>query len=201
MALKEPEVKHIWCFGPELRIHLVPKSGQHAMMKHGMDQNHPVFNRAIVKRCAADKEDGDHFRVMCVRHPLDRLVSCWKFFTEERKWSINKGDMKNWGVTKNMHFEDFCKHYIGHYMENMHTQPQVDFKGEHEINLLFPIEKLDLAWSALHDLFPEYTNPEVKRTHGSGRGPWKDYVYPSLEKKLMKVLGEDLDLYNEALSR
>ena len=201
MALREPtlEMNYVWHFGQELRLHLIPKNAHHAMLKHGMDQGKPIWNTAIVRTDVAEKEE-NVFRVMCVRHPLDRLVSCWRYFTE-RDWLSDRGYMKGWGAKYKMSLEDFCKHYIENYERNIHTIPQVFYKGGQDINLLYPIEKLDLAWSALHDLFPEYTNPTIQRTHESGRGPWEDYVYPSLNRKLMKVLGPDLELYQEAQAR
>ena len=170
------------------------------MMKHGMNQNHPVFNR-VIAQVESTKQEENVFRVMCIRHPLDRLVSCWKYFTEREWQTRDDGCMRAWGASYKMHFEDFCKHYLENYQTNIHTIPQVFYKGGQEINLLYPIEKIDLAWEALHDLFPEYVNPTIQKTHESSRGHWNYYVYPSLQRKMMKVLGADLELYEEALQR
>ncbi len=204
MALREPkvEMKYVFCFGDYLRMHFVPKNAHYAMNKYGMNQSNPMWDLAIRRQENTVQEDGV-YRVMCVRHPLDRLVSTWAFFCKSHSDKlVDETKMADCGYYRGMSFEEFCEIYEEMYECNMHTVPQVFFTGGHYIHHLFPLEKLNEAWAELSDLFgKDLVHPKIAEVgHQSKRGPWQGYYSPKMQTSLLGLLQDDLDLYEEAVN-
>lgn len=202
MALKKPnlalrdDLPFVFCFGPRLRMHFVPKNAHYAMNKYGMNQGNPIFDVGIPRLDCSEKEEGV-YRVMCVRHPLDRLVSIYSFFMKNELW-YHRGHLDD-QYYLNMPFEEFCEVYENTYETNIHTIPQIFYKGGQDIDFLYKYEELDRAWYDLHKMFPDLIKEKIREVgHKSKHGPWEEYYTKELRKKMEKLLVEDLELYEEA---
>ena len=191
------ELPYVFCFGERLRLHLIPKNAHYAMNKYGMNQGNKIFDIGIPRKDVKEREGGV-YRVMCVRHPLDRLVSCYSFFCLNETW-FSRGQLPEDYYFK-MSFEEFCEAYEKNYEFNIHTVPQIFYKGGQDLDLLFRIEDIKKGWYELHKEFPDLVKPEISAIgHKSKRGPWQEYYSPELRKTMEDLLGEDLALYEEAV--
>jgi len=172
-----------------LRVHLIPKIA------------HSQIARAIGEKQIGQRVDcnepSDDFRMMVVRHPLDRIVSAYSFFCKERTNLPFNDGMRVLGYKRDMTFSDFLDHVLEHHEENVHTARQVLFKGNQEIDLLVPVEKLNDVWPDVAKRF-NLSNLEEKHANRSTHNHWEDY-YSEVERDIAElVFKEDLDLYNLA---
>ena len=168
-----------------LIVHLIPKVGHTTISQliAGKNPKHII-----------PSEDVPGFRFMCVRHPLDRIVSAWAFFTSR---PVFHEHMERIGYKKDMSFSEWLDFCLDKYGENVHTDKQILFTGGHEIDFLVPLEDLDEAWKLLSGRFKL---PSMKRFNASIHKPWEEYYDHKQKAAAEIVFSEDMELYNKALN-
>jgi hypothetical protein len=134
-----------------------------------------------------------YYKFAVVRHPLDRLVSNWSFFTKRPV----KESYRNLGVYQGMEFEEFVDVISSDPSVNPHFDFQIGFLGGQEMDEVCPMERLNERWKTLSQEFN--LNPLPDKYNSSKRGNWEQYYSNNLKQNTLKVFKEDLDLYNYSL--
>ena len=155
---------------PGLCVYTVPKVASYAI-------------RSAMKRAktANPNEDIPGFRFMVVRHPLERLVSCWAFF----------------GHNRGMAFEDFWGVCRQNYMQDVHTMPQACFTGGRRMDRRVRLEALNEEWDKIREKFPRLGR--IKQRNASEHGPWQAYFTPDIQAEAEEIYAADLALYRSAI--
>ena len=173
-----------------LRVHICPKvaSASISAAMIGVRYNHTFT-----------EEEGPEYRWMVVRHPLDRLVSCWAFFcNSETPLEIDgQHDIKTLGYRYGMPFDEFLDIAIESHAKNAHTEKQILYAGNHKFDRLCRLENIAAEWSALRKRFLMLKRPLIV-THQSKHGHWSEYYSDLQSEKAMNVFAEDLELYHRA---
>lgn len=137
--------------------------------------------------------------LMAVRHPLDRMVSMFSYFLHNENHRTYKfaPNLQRLGYRRGMPFEEFLPVFKEQYMNDLHTLPQVYFKGKRDIDILVPLEDLSEKWN--RDIKPRWPAFRyMEKTHQSQRAPWDTYFTPETREEFETLLAEDLELYNHA---
>jgi len=176
------------CHG--LRIHICPKVAT-ASISGGT-------HRQVICHVPPDMP-GEEYRWMCVRHPLDRLVSAWAFFcnSETDAEITGQHDIEPLGYYWGMPFDEFLDLALEKHDLNNHTKMQVTFAGPHEFDKLARFENLAVEWEKLRKHIP-YLH-KLKHTHKSEHDAWMDYYEDSkMWNKAMDTFRADVELYGKA---
>ena len=119
-----------------VRVHLIPKVASEAIYK--------AFHQEKRAHLETPEENGGEFRLVVVRHPLDRLVSNWAYFCRGSPTELNgQPQIRKLGYTDNMAFDDFLEVALEQHEQNVHTRAQVEFIGPHKVDRLVPLHRLD----------------------------------------------------------
>jgi len=167
-----------------LRVHLIPK------VAHSSIGN--TIGESVIDTVYPWEESED-YRVMVVRHPLDRIVSSWAFFTRERpthcltKYMLNKCEDES--------FEQWCLAVLDNYDYDQHFDKQVIFAGGQAIDALIKMENLNKEWPAIASRFHL---PAIRFENQSKHDHWSTYYTPELRRKAEAVFSTDIILYNSA---
>lgn len=173
-----------------LRVHICPKvaTASISAAMHGVHYYHE-----------SPEVDGDEYRWMCVRHPLDRLVSCWAFFCNSEDDSEIRGqhDVMSLGYYHGMPFDEFMDIALEKHELNAHTRKQLRYAGSHGFDHLCKFENLAEEWRKLQARFPFLKKP-LPMTHKSNHRNWKMYYTDEQRQRAEDVYADDLDLYGMA---
>lgn len=172
-----------------LIVHLIPKVAHSAIGNH--------LGKGVVETIKpTDQREG--YRFMCVRHPLDRIVSGWSFFTQQAaKYHILHESVELLGYKADMSFKEWLAHCLVHYDENIHTAKQIMFTGGHEIDELCAIENLSTQWIPLQR---KYNLDAMEVCNASIHNPWEEYYDDASRAVAEEVFSEDIELYMKALN-
>lgn len=172
-----------------LRVHLIPK------VAHSSIGN--TIGELVIDN-VYPTEDSDDYRVMVVRHPLDRMVSSWAFFTQKRSKHALHGYLKsNYCKDPNnsMLFKEWCKGVMENYSYDPHFDKQVIFTGGQTIDALIKMENLNTEWPIIAKRFKL---PNMLYENSSEHNFWRGYYTPELKAEAEEVFSEDIILYNDA---
>ena len=175
-----------------LKIHFCPKvasrSISDAMYKVRYRLEYPIAS------------GGYHW--MVVRHPLDRLVSCWAFFCN----GPNKAVLSNAlaisdqevaepiGYKHGMTFGAFLNIALRKHDLNLHTVKQVEFAGH--LDHICRLENLEEEWAVLIERFP-FLRP-LAHANKSDHNEWPKH-YSSIDRqRAEEVFSEDVELFERA---
>lgn len=186
-----PKFKNVLNCAGKLRVHLVPKCATSSITR--AVKLNPIHS-------AFPEEEGPEHRFMCVRHPLDRIVSFWAFFIAQGGERLNSNGIGALGYWKNMPFEKCLEHMLQNdtYTMNHHSQPQVLMAGPHEIHQLVRLENLTEEWDKLTKQF-EKIHP-IGFFHRTDHDQWHTYYKDlSLKKQAEEVFSKDIELYERAI--
>jgi len=164
-----------------LRVHTVPKvasTSQSAAM---------LWKRPC--RAYPD-EQNDDYKFMAVRHPFDRLVSAWIYFTPAER--LRHSQVFKHAVWPDMPFGAFVELVCQHPMKDKHTATQVRFKGGVEIDDLVRLEDMAPRWNALVGRFPVATMAHRNKTDHKS---WPEYFTPALKAIAGDAYSQDIELY------
>jgi len=172
-----------------LRVHNIHKNAHSAIKLAFKDVDYET---------SLPEEEGNEYRFMVVRHPLDRIVSTWAFFCCRPVRNM-QDYMEKIGYKLKMSFDDFLDLLLLKHKENVHTQKQILFTGGYEMNELCPIEHLNNRWDQLAERFNLNKLPQSHNT--SVHNHWKEYYSNEQCQRTEGIFKEDLDLYNLALEK
>lgn len=175
-----------------LRIHLVPKNA-HSSIANSFEQLHHNKKLEDVKVDIA--EESDDKRMMVVRHPCDRAVSAWSFFCLKNPSIPIHDYMEELGYKKLMTWDEFYPVFVDKYEHNIHTMPQVEYTGGHEIDYLVAIEDLNNWWEHNRGLF---VLPSLLNQNASLHQPWEELVNNSQRETIESIFDKDLNLYRRS---
>lgn len=129
-----------------------------------------------------------------VRHPLDRLVSAWKYFTQKHNMFIK--DILEFDADihdriqgnkpyKNIGLEDWWAAASQVYNKHWCNVTEYNtYKGEFVPTRLYPLEALSLATG--------------KRSNATTHKPWEEYYTLAFKKMVESHFADDLALYERA---
>ena len=173
-----------------LRVHICPKvaTASISAAMHGVMYHHE-----------SPFQNGDEYRWMCVRHPLDRLVSCWAFFCNAPTNHEIKGqhDVLKLGYKHQMSFSDFLDIALDKHELNAHTRKQVRYTGGQKFDRLCRLENLPYEWKRLQERFSFLKQP-LPLTHQSRHNGWQEYYTDEQREMAEDVFADDLALFREA---
>lgn len=175
-----------------LRVHLIPK------VAHSSIGN--TIGEMVIDNVYPD-EESDDYRIMVVRHPLDRIVSSWAFFNYKRAGHKLTSDIKHfagWNTSQPMPFELWCKTLLEHYAHNAHFDKQIMFTGGQKIDELIAMEHLNTRWP---EIAKRFNLPAIKFENRSDHDSWETYYTPELRAEAEAVFHEDVELYNLSLEK
>ena len=163
----------------DLLIHIVPK----------------VASTSIQKACRAYRlqrfsvADSYPFkRWMVVRHPLDRLVAVWAFFTQ-----TDKPPAKFYEDYIGFSFKSALPLFLERRLEDRHLMPQNLIKGRHDVECV-AYENLADGWEELRGRYP-WLKP-LGWIHKSNRNAdWQGYYTPQMMRLAESAYSEDLELW------
>lgn len=141
-------------------------------------------------------EEGPEYRFGVVRHPLDRLLSCFSFFCLSDRLKNHPG-MREIGYRPGMSWVEFLSIALQRHNDNEHTRFQAVFMGPHRFDRLARLENLGAAWAELRERFPVIER-DVAVSHQSSHGDWRDAYDAGLRRWAELVFAADLDLYERA---
>lgn len=144
-------------------------------------------------RRASPNEQNNDYKFMAVRHPLERLVSAWKYFTPGDR--LRHSQVFRHSVWPDMPFDAFIELIVQHPMKDKHTTPQTRFKGDADIDLLVKLENLPKHWNTLVGRF---SVDEITHKNKTDHDDWWTYYRPSLAQMALEAYGADLELYERA---
>lgn len=180
----------VFVFPGHLRVHTVNKCASGAI------------SQACAGQAFSEKPDtpGDEFRFMCVRHPLDRIVSNWAYFTQSKTSFFSQGSVfYDIGYRRLQPFDDFLEVCLKHHQENHHTRFQDDFRGGQDIDTLVRLDALSEAWDALRNDFWELgLKPLPVDVHVTERSHWLNYYTPQQRQRAQDVFAVDMNLWERA---
>lgn len=178
-----------------LMLYCIPKNANSAMRRAvligiGAEpvtmHHHPALNLG---------EPGFYpgFRAAFIRHPLDRLVSCWADKVQRRKPG-GSANFERLGCVIGMPFADFVGHMADRIYEDPHTRPQVEFLCD-RMHFLGCYERLADDWSALRLAF-EWL-PELAQCNESPRHSDFETYYDDLDLRAFaeSLYADDLALW------
>lgn len=140
--------------------------------------HHPALRRVRDAPCT----------VTFVRHPLDRLVSCWADRVRGSGGRSPSAPMRALGYRPSMDFAHFVAHVAGVGTDaDPHTRRQVDYLAAHRVDRVRRFERIADDWDALRRRFPAL--PPLGHHQRSERGPWQDY-YDDRTRRLARELYE-----------
>ncbi len=170
-----------------LRVHICPKvaTASISAAMHGSGYHHE-----------SPLADGDEYRWMCIRHPLDRLVSCWAFFCNSDTDHEIKGqhDIIELGYYHKMPFDEFLDIALEKHELNAHTRKQARYAGGKKFDRLCLLEELPEEWKMLQARF-HFLTKELPLTHKSDHRHWSEYYTPEQRKRAEAVFSEDMELF------
>lgn len=176
-------MKNVLVFGG-LRIHTVPKVASTSVSAAMATSD---FRRAD------PFEESDDWRFMVVRHPLDRLVSAWQFFTPHHRMQHMR--VFRHDVTPDCTFRQFLDVVLQAPHKDRHTAPQTRYKGPHPIDDLVRLENLSEGWERLVGRFPVVPIPHKNQTE---HGHWREYFDAAMARDALAYFEADLELYDGA---
>lgn len=164
-----------------IRIHTCPKNASSSINEavYGLGFSHDL-----------PTVEGNEFRFMVVRHPADRIVSAWSYFSGLENGLSTLGNL---GYYSGMGFVDFMNRCLEIHDKNQHTRKQIVFAGPHYINWVCTIENLNNGWRKLRERFPIL--PALGHKHRTAHKDWRDYFTIPQLSKIVKVFQEDIELY------
>lgn len=167
-----------------LGIHTVPKVASTSLSAAvaGMDY-----------RRVSPEDPEPRFRFMVVRHPLERLVSAWRFFTPSHRMQHMR--VFRHSVEPDMAFEPFVRVVLRDVEKDRHTTPQAVWKGPHAIDRLVKLENLPSAWGEMQARFGLGAIPHRNPTE---HDEWWTYYTPDLARDALEVYGPDLEIFENA---
>jgi len=144
--------------------------------------------------------DGSGFRVIVVRHPLDRLVSIWSYFCRGSETNLSgQPQVRKLGYYVGQPFSEFVDVCCVQHWKNNHTRMQVHFAGEQEADLYCPFEHLHAGWQRLRERCPDVKlMRELPHSHPSQHRGWQEYYDRELADKAERVFAPDMALYEKA---
>lgn len=165
-----------------LRIHTVPKVAS-TSISHAIPRD--------ITRIAPEEKGGD-WRFMCVRHPLDRLVSAWRFFVPRLEhMRVFRHD-----IHEGMTFPAFLTVVLKDPYKDRHTTPQVAWKGGQYINDLVRLEGLPDGWERLRRRYA-FLKP-IPHKNETQHDRWQAYFDGAMARDALVAYGDDLELYENA---
>lgn len=168
-----------------LRVHTVPKvasTSQSAAMAWD-----------IPRRVGPD-EPSDAWRFMCVRHPLDRLVSAWQYFTPGSK--LKHMAVFHHNVWPDMTFPQFLTEVLKDPKRDRHTRPQVAYRGNQPMHQLVRLENLRDAWGSLIERgLPVRPIQHKNKTDNQG---WQAHFDAAMARDALSLFEADLEMYENA---
>lgn len=167
-----------------LLVHTIPKVAS-TSMSAAMVWTHP--------RRAHPTEDLPGFRFMAVRHPLERLVSAWLYFTPGDK--LKHMQVFRHNVYKDMPFAEFVRVVLENPNKDRHTRQQDDWRGGQKIDCLVKLENLPREWNKMVGKYPVV---EIPHKNSTDHSEWWSYYTPDLARDALAVYGGDLELYENA---
>lgn len=176
---------------PKLRIHVINKvastSIRMALKASGLNYS-----------TAYPEDRGYEYRWMCVRHPLERLVSAWAFFCNQPEDGLKfKPRLLEMGYRNGMQFYEFLEVALIHHSEDPHTMAQVHFKGPHSINRICRLENIEDEWWSLQDKFPLITE-SLEVVHKTEHYEWERYYSRKQRDITSRLFQSDIYLYDNA---
>lgn len=164
-----------------LRVHTVPKvasTSLSAAMPKGVRRAFPT-------------EASDDWRFMVVRHPLDRLVSAWRYFTTDKTAQrVFQHD-----VQLGMPFPAFLDVVLKDPSKDRHTAPQTRYRGPFPIDDLVRLESLEGAWDGLVGRFA--VTP-LEHRNATEREKWWNYYHRDMDRRALAVFEADLEMWEDA---
>ena len=164
---------------PGLRIHTIPK------VASGSIKN--AFREVPYEMVSPD-EKGPEYRWMCIRHPLDRIVSAWAFFCFHK--GELTGNLTRLGYTKGMPFDEFFNLIIEVHDEDRHTCGQFHYAGPHKIDRYVKLHNLSAKWKVLEKKFPVLNKPLQWLNPSQHQGWQRQYSVAQFDEA-MRVFNAD----------
>lgn len=171
-----------WAEGRGIALHTVPKNASTSMIAAIPEGT--KWQRATLETPLA--------RLMFVRHPVERLLSVWRYFvlgpfTGPGIPLVNEtdDDLRT--------FEQFVEFAIRHRYLDRHFLPQV-FYGSAEGITLVPFERLKRTWNAIRLAWPALgALPHERRSEGPSL-----LIDPGLQARIRSAYAADFKLYERA---
>lgn len=153
------------------------------------DHHHPALN-------LAQPEDADGFCAALIRHPFDRLVSCWADKIRRFKPGGTPG-MIRVGYRVGMPFNEFAEIACKTPWRDAHTRRQVDFLPKDGPIFLGRLEQADEFWRVLRGHF-DWLPKSLGRHNESDHQGWRRYIKGDLYDLALAAYGEDLNMWYAA---
>lgn len=144
---------------------------------------------------AFPEDAGDEWRFMAVRHPLDRIVSAWAFFTLNEEKIQGQHDMVALGYHYGQKFGDFLSIVLEKHDMNAHTRAQAAFAGPHRIDEVVRLDRLPRAWAELEMRYP--VRP-LRLLNKSEHADWESYYSCKQRSAAEQVFSADVELFEAA---
>jgi len=182
-----------------LAIYCVPKNANSSIRRAvlaglGLDfqqqenHHHPALRLGPVA-------DYKAFRVAFLRHPLDRLVSCWADKVARRKPG-GSAALERAGFRIGMPFHEFLAALPDRRDRDPHTRPQTAFLPS-RVDLLGRVETIEDSWSRLRALAPWL--PMLGLWNSSPRrAEWRTYYDRRTQALAESLYAEDLAAWEGA---
>jgi hypothetical protein len=158
----------------------------------GTDKRNPQRPRMGGCEAQAARRAGRDVHLF-VRHPLDRLVSCWRYFRDyHNSWIVKEmtDEHNRMFLGKDEHkqigLEDWWR--VASQYENGHWDSQTwshSWNGELTPNKLYPLEAMKLA-------------TDVHENATQRKKGWEEYYTPTFRDEIETYYSDDIALYTRA---
>lgn len=170
-----------------LLVHVVPKNASYAMTK--------AFSEARTERTGPAEPAHGRERFMCVRHPLDRLVSAWAFFLHTP--DAPRAPLINDNLPEKAPFTDFLAFALDHIDADRHLIPQADYHGPHDFTCV-RFEHLGTAWEGLCARHA-FIKPLAHLHRSAPQGDWREHYTLDMRVRAEAAYSQDMDLYEKGM--
>lgn len=139
------------------------------------------------------------FRFTFVRHPLDRLVSCWADMIRQAPPDDTLTINPYLRVWLGAPFGEFARQALARppYQMNMHFRPQCmqlfSRHGQFLVDHVYQFEKLQEGWGELQRRFDGL--PDLSHERKSEHEPWQSYYDDELRQLAARVYRQDLEAF------
>ena len=181
-----------------LNLVLIPKNGQTAMRAAllaslGLPPQ-PRWDHEELNTVPVGALGTAGFTACCIRHPLDRLVSCWADKISGTPVGGSKA-LLALGYRMGMTFREFVGHAAEMHAADVHTRRQTEMVP-HRIDFMWRFERMEGGWNVLRKRFAWLA--ALDPINASVRGSWRDYYDDASRRVSEAVYAADFDLWRRA---
>jgi len=175
----------------ELKIITSPKAAQ-SYLSHVMKKCEPT---------ALSDNDSHVFTIFVIRHPMDRLVSTWTFFSGHKEFGHRQFPAYYHPDNTPLTFEEFCRMRIDEGVVEGHLRYQYEaLEAARHVDYFCTLEDFDDVLIILAKEFPHLSiDDNAGRHNQSERDPdWRSYLEGQDLIDLQRIHAIDTVLYNLA---